>query len=58
MTLEIVNKQITKLDLEYRTVNGIVLASRKEADKAKRDIKTYSDLLGNSGNFKFFLCQC
>lgn len=50
--LEIVNNQITKLDLEYRTVNGIVLASREEADKAKGDVKTYSDLLGNPGNFK------
>ncbi len=50
---KIVDKQLAKLDLEYRTVNGIVLATREEADKTKEDVKTYNDLLSNSGDFKF-----
>lgn len=51
--LEIINGHISFLDKNYRTVNGIVLNTRKEADKAREDIENYSDILNNPCEFKF-----
>lgn len=50
---KIVDDRINKLDLEYRTVEGVVLNTREEADKARNDVKSYSEILEHPGDFKF-----
>lgn len=49
----IIDERLAKLDLEYRTVDGVVLESRNAADKTRVDMENYRDILNTPVDFKF-----
>lgn len=49
----IIDEQLAKLDIEYRTVDGVVLASRNAADQSRANIATFRDILDAPIDFKF-----
>ncbi len=49
----IIDDRLSELDLEYRTVNGVVLTSRSAADQARVDVDNYKDILDTTVDFKF-----
>lgn len=50
-TYRIIEQRLALLDLEYRTVQGVVLDTREAADVARNDIDTHKDILENPPQF-------
>lgn len=51
--LKIIDDKLKKLDLEYRTVDGVVLASRSVADQNRNSIGNFRETLDLPIDFKF-----
>ena len=49
----IIDERLKKLDIEYRTVDGVVLASRSAADQTRANIDNFRDVLDLPIDFKF-----
>lgn len=49
----IIDERLAKLDVEYRTVDGVVLASRNAADQTRANIDNFRDILEAPTDFNF-----
>lgn len=49
----IIDERLARLDTEYRTVDGVVLASRSAADQSRANMDSSRDILDTPIDFKF-----